>query len=442
MTTSTLAKEFDRLATRNAELLNTEAGEGKSLGESQELALEFDTNLTRLEELKGLLENEKRFEEINAWGSTPERKAAAFAAPGAEAQPEVKDRRRANPGQDFLNHEGFKAYLKGIAPNGLISDSADLASSPKFELKDLITGGAASGGAFFQTEYQNDLYVPFIQPALTVRDLVQNRRTDADVVSYPRAVSHTNAAAETAEATTAADAVITYDDPDIVIDRTGMGDKPEGTFVWEIVTAAMVAIAEGVPISKRTLMNASELEDIINGQLRYDLEARLNGQMISGSGSGGNIRGIRNTSGITTQAFSNNVVETLRKGKTKVTNPATGSGKIPNGAVLTPTSMETLDLFRVGGSTTTDGGFLVNPYTDRPARLWGMALVEESAMTATKAVVGYFKDAVLWDRQQATVEVFTQHKDFATRNLVQLLAEWWGQFGVIQPKSFCDCTMA
>jgi len=104
--------------------------------------------------------------------------------------------------------------------------------------------------------------------------------------------------------------------------------------------------------------------------------------------------------------------------------------------------METLDLFRVGGSTTTDGAFLVNPYGDAPRRLWGMALVEEAGMTANKAVVGYFRDAVLWDRQQATVEVFTQHKDFAMRNLVQLLAEWWGAFGVLQPKSFCDCTTA
>jgi hypothetical protein len=104
--------------------------------------------------------------------------------------------------------------------------------------------------------------------------------------------------------------------------------------------------------------------------------------------------------------------------------------------------METLDLFRVGGSTTTDGPFLVNPFGDAPRTPVGHGLVEEPGMTATKAVVGYFRDAVLWDRQQATVEVFTQHKDFAMRNLVQLLAEWWGTFGVLQPKSFVDATMA
>lgn len=442
MSTSVLAKEFERLATRNAQLLHTEEGAGDSIAESREKAEEFEGNLTRLEELKSLLEKEKRFDELNAWGSTPERKAAAFAD---DSEPEDKDRRprgqRANPGRALLDHPGFKAYLERVAPNGKISENTDLTSA-KFDLKNaLITGGDTSGGAFFQIEYQNDLYVPYIQPTITIRDLVQVRRTDADVVSYPRAVAHTNAAANVAEAENADDGEITFVDPDYVV-ATPSGTKPEGEFTWEQITQAVQPIAEGVPISKRTLMNASELEDIINQQLRYDLEQHLNSQMISGNGTDPNFRGIRNTTGILTQAFSNNVVETLRKGKTKVTDPTTGSGRIPNAAVLTPTALETLDLFRVGGSTTTDGAFLINPLGDQPRRLWGMTLVEEPGMTANKAVVGYFRDAVLWDRQQATVEVFTQHKDFAMRNLVQLLAEWWGAFGVLQPKSFVDCTTA
>ena len=55
MKASVLAQEFDRLATENADLLNTEAGEGRTLEESRELEGKFDANLTRLEELKGLL---------------------------------------------------------------------------------------------------------------------------------------------------------------------------------------------------------------------------------------------------------------------------------------------------------------------------------------------------------------------------------------------------
>lgn len=443
MSTSVLAKEFERLAERNAQLLHTDEGDGKSLAESKEKSDEFNANLDRLDEIKDLLESEKRFDELSAWAATPERRAAAFAQePEASGgDPAARARTRTSAGQALVEHAEFKAWLEHIAPDGRISESTPI-NSRKFELQNaLITGGdAGSGGAFFETDYTG-IYVPYIQPMVTVRDLVLSQNTDADVVEFVRAVAHANAAAETAEAANADDGVITFDDPDYVV-STPAGTKPEGGFTWEKVSQTVQPIAEGVPITRRALMNGSQMRGIVDDQLAYDIKQRINAQMIAGNGTSPNIRGIRNTSGITTQAFSNNVIETLRKAKTKVSNPATGSGKIPNGAVLTPTSMETLDLFRVGGSTTTDGQFLLNPYSDRPQRLWGMTLVEEPGMTASKAVVGYFRDAVLWDRQQTTIQAYEQHKDFAARNLVYLLAEWWGTFGVLQPKSFCDATMA
>jgi hypothetical protein len=438
MSTSVLAKEFERLAQRNAELLHTEAGEGKSLAESEEKAAEFDTNLTRLEEIKGLLEKESQFEELQRWASTPERKAAAFAAEDPTERAEKKDRR--SPGEQLIGNDEFKAWLSLIAPNGQLSDGTPV-SSQKFGVKDLITGASDSAGAFFRTD-QTGMYVPYVQAQLTVRDLVINATTDADLVEYARAVAHTNAAAVVGEATTADDPAISGASPGPYTVADASGLKPDGSFTWAKVTEAVRPIAEGVPISRRALMNGGQMRSIVDDQLRYDLAARLNAQMIAGSGSGDNFRGIRNTSGILTQTFSNNIIETLRKGKTKVASPNTGSGKVPTGAVLTPENLETLDLFRVGGSTTTDGQFLLNPYGDRPQRIWGMNIVEEPGMTTNKAIVGFFRDAVLWDRQQATVQAFEQHKDFAMRNLVQLLAEWWGAFGVLQPKSFCDCTVA
>lgn len=440
MSTSVLAKEFERLATENAQLLHTEAGEGKSLAESREKSDKFEANLTRLEELKGLLESADRFDELNKWAETPERAGAAFAAAAAPAA----DRRRPAPqtaGAQLINDPEFKAWLAELAPDGRLSNSTPV-NSKKFPVNTLITGGdAASGGAFFETDHTG-LYSPYVRPVLTVRDLVLNQTTDADVVDFVQAVAHANAAAETAEATTAADGAISGESPGPYVVAAASGTKPEGAFTWVVVSKTVQPIAEGVPITRRALMNGGQLMGIVNDQVRYDIERRLNGQMIEGNGTDPNFRGIRNTVGISTQAFSNNVIETLRKGKTKVSSPATGSGKVPNGAIITPENLETLDLFRVGGSTATDGNFLLDPYTDRPQRLWGMSLVEESGLTANKAVVGYFRDAVLWDRQQATVQAYEQHKDFAARNLVYLLGEWWGTFGVLQPKSFCDCTLA
>jgi len=437
MSTNVLAKEFERLAQRNAQLLHTDEGDGKSIAQSHELATEFDNNLTRLEEIKNLLEKADRFDTVQAWAATPERKAAAFAAD----TPAPREQKSRTPGRQILDSAEFKSWLAAVAPHGQISDGARV-QSPKINIKDvLVTGASGSGGAFFRTDY-DDGYVPYVRAQLTVRDLVLNATTDADVVEYTRAVAHTNVAAETAEATTSADPAISGASPGPYTVAAASGVKPEGEFTWVKVTTTVNPIAEGATITRRALMNGGQLQSIIDDELRYDLAARLNSQMIAGNGTDPNIRGIRNTTGILTQAFSNNIIETLRKGKTKVTNPATGSGKIPTAAVLNPTDMETLDLFRVGGSTTTDGPFLLNPYGDRPQRIWGMTLVEEPGMTAAKAVVGFFRDATLWDRQVATVEIFDQHKDFAARNLLYMLAEWWGAFGVRQPKSFCDCSTA
>lgn len=444
MSVSVLSKEFERLAERNAQLLHTDAGEGQSVEDSKALSDEFESNLDRLNALKGLLVKEKEFGELQAWAATPERRAAVTDTRGIPAKTDTPQAPQALT-DELLGSDQFKAWLAGIAPTGVISENAGI-QSPQFPVKGLaktlITGAdAGSGGAFVQRDYSN-LYVPYVQPQLTVRDLVINATTGSDIVEYVRALAHTNAAAPTAEATDALDGAISGATPGPYTVAAASGAKPEGAFTWVKVTAGVETIAEGVPATRRGLSDAGQLRAILEDQLRYDLAQTLNTQMISGNGTSPNLRGIRNTTGILTQAFSNNVIETLRKGKTKVSDPTTGSGKIPNGAVLTPTSLETLDLFRVGGSTTTDGPFLINPFSDAPRTLWGMRLVEEPGMTTSKAVVGYFRDAVLWDREQETVQFFDQHKDFAARNLVYVLAEWRGTFGVLQPKSFVDCTMA
>jgi len=444
MSVSVLAKEFERLAERNAQLLHTDEGEGKSLEDSKARSDEFETNLDRLKELKSLLVKEQEFGELQKWAATPERRAAV--TDGRDVKTADEPVRPRNLTDELINGEQFKAWLAQVAPTGVISENAALAS-PQFGVKGLaaktlITGAdAGSGGAFVQRDYTG-IYVPYVQPQLTVRDLVINATTGSDIVEYVRAVAHANAAAPVAEATTAADPAISGATPGPYTVDPASGVKPEGAFTWLKVTAGVETIAEGVPATRRAVSDAGQLRSILEDQLRYDLAQTLNSQMISGSGSSPNLRGIRNTSGILTQAFSNNVIETLRKAKTKVADPTTGSGRIPNGAVLTPTALETLDLFRVGGSTTSDGPFLINPFGDAPRTLWGMRLVEEPGMTTSKAVVGYFRDAVLWDREQETVQFFDQHKDFAARNLVYVLAEWRGVFGVLQPKSFVDATTA
>lgn len=431
MSVSVLQKRFAELAEENAKLLHTDEGAGRTPEESLAKSEKFDANLTELKTLKAELVRHGELDELNRWASTPERKAATRGAADLADGPR---RETKSAGAQIMESDEFKAWVKTIAPSGTIT--SPIGRSPSFQTKTVVTGlSATSGGAFVQRDYTN-IYVPYIQPQLTVRDLVINATTDSDIVEFVQANAHTNAAAAVLEATSGALPAV-YNTPTVA-----EGYKPEGAFTWAKVTAAVETIAEGVPVTRRAMTDAGQLMAIIDQQLRYDLARTLNTQMISGSGTTPNLRGIRNTVGILTQAFSNNVIETIRKAKTKVTDPTTGSGKMPDAVVMTPATLETLDLFRVGGSTTTDGPFLVNPYTDQVRRLWGMNLVEEPGMTTDRAVLGYFRDAVLWDRQQESVQMYDQHSDFAARNLVYVLAELRATFGVLQPKSFVDVTTA
>jgi hypothetical protein len=152
MSTSVLAKEFERLAERNAQLLHTDEGEGKSIAESAEKArqAEFDTNLTRLEELKSLLEKEQQFDELQKWASTPS--ARPRPSPGPDRAPAERPGAQgpSTPAASSVESDAFKAYLAHIAPDGKVSDNTDVHSA-KFPIKALITGGSTSGGAFFRS---------------------------------------------------------------------------------------------------------------------------------------------------------------------------------------------------------------------------------------------------------------------------------------------------
>lgn len=56
--------------------------------------------------------------------------------------------------------------------------------------------------------------------------------------------------------------------------------------------------------------------------------------------------------------------------------------------------------------------------------VWRVPTVVTDAIGADEWMLGDFTRAArLYDRQQATVEVATQHADFFTRNLVAILAE-------------------
>ena len=284
-------------------------------------------------------------------------------APAASAEAKAQEPERKALTDRVIQSGEYKAL---IASGALGSDvrgfNAKLADLSVAEVKTLITGlSDTSGGAFITNDRKP--YVP--QPRRTPRlfDLVTVGETGVDAVEYARQTTFTNVAAETAEATT-----------------TDTGTKPEATIAFEKVVETVKTIAHWVPTTRRALADVGQLSTLIDSQLRYGLEFRLETQMVQGDGAGENITGIINTSNILSQAKStDSVADAIHKGITQLR-----LGYVePNAVGMHPNDWQVLRLARDdSGSIAGTGSYLFGPPSQQVApTVWGLPVTVSTAST-------------------------------------------------------------
>lgn len=358
--------------------------------------------------------------------------AAEIGEPAAADVDALKDsagalRRVKNLGLEVVNSAQFKAAMAPFG--GRVPEKARFQTDP-IPVKGLFTGGDSTSAGVFVTAEDTGILEALGRRPLTIRDLISVRRTGSDTVEYVVQTAHTNAAASVPEATSTGALGDGTGGTSTLI--TG-GYKPEGSWAFERKTATVKTIAEWVPATKRALADVAQLEGLIRDELAADIREEEENQILLGDGSGEDLDGIFNTSGIQTQAFDNDIFRTVRKAITK----ARVVGRVvPNGVALHPEDVETVDLAREG---TNSGQFLgAGPFSMGPRTLWGLPVVESEAIPAGRGLVGDFSKAVLWDREQTTVTMTDSHADFFIRNMVAVLAEERVAFGVVRPTAFVD----
>lgn len=337
-------------------------------------------------------------------------------------------------GLQVVDSAEYKA-LMGSFPDGRIPDRASVKSNP-IAVKALLVGNDSTSGGAFVVNERTDIVEMLGRRTLTLRDVISVRRTMSDAVEYVRQVSHTNAAAPVAEATSAAAPTTGASSGAALTLNAGGGYKPEGSWTFEVKTETVKTIAEWVPVTRRALADIAQLEGLINDELKADLLEAEETQIVSGSGTGENLTGIMNTSGVQTQVFSTDIFSTIRKAITKA---RTIGRVLPNGIGLNPADVETIDLAKATGSGEFFSG---GPFSMGPRTVWGVPIVESEAFTAGTALVGDFKKAVLWDREQATISISDSHADFFIRNLLAVLGEERVAFGVTRPLAFVKAALA
>lgn len=247
-------------------------------------------------------------------------------------------------------------------------------------------------------ERDPEVYGPMRRVA-SVRDLLITRPTTAPAIEYLRATRTGSAALQAAE-----------------------GDaKAELAMGFTLLQAAVRTIACWVPASRQALDDMSMLADYIDGELRDALRLKEDQQLLKGDGTGANIEGLWTVA----SAFNRGSVVTspspadvLRLAITQL-QLARGT---PTGIILNPVGLELLELQKDA-----DGNYSlplkVNDQNGRTV-VWRVPTVVTDAIDEDEWMVGDFvRAARLYDRQQATVEIATQHADYFIRNMLALLCE-------------------
>lgn len=342
-------------------------------------------------------------------------------------------------GQLFVESDVYGSFTKQYVRGGVIPNQVKGIQSDPFQVdaKTLVTGASStSGGAFVR----NDLYVPVTdlvgERELTVADLVTQGTTESDSVDYVRVTAKTNNAAPVAEATTADAGAISGASPGPYTVAAASGVKPESAMALELVTTAVKTIAHWIPITKRAAADAGQVRTLIDNFLLYGLAEELEDQILNGNGVGENLTGILQSSPQTTGSAGTDIdaiVDAIAKVRTV-------GRRRPNGLVIHPN-----DWYSTGFLTAKDtqGNYLIGDpraSLEQLNTLWGLRVVVTEAMTENTALVGDFRQAVLWKREAPSILVSDQHADFFTRNLLAVLAERRDAFGVLDPQAFCTVT--
>ncbi len=339
----------------------------------------------------------------------------------------------ATPGEQFLNSREYKeldasgafnSHLAHVQFAVTLEDGTSLIQWHKEAQKTLLYGSSESSGGGWVVNDRLPGYIDILQREIVFLDLVPRITTVSDTVEYVTEDTFTNAAAFTAEATVTTGAT---------------GKKPESAVAYSVSTSAVQTLAHWLPVTNRMLADSPAIRGIINGRLLLGLDLILEDQVVGGDGSGANLTGILQTSGINIQGLgTDNTLDCLFKARTKVR--VNGKGR-PSAFVLHPNDWQSIRLVRENAATGSLGGYLMGaPSTTGPTTVWGIPVIESEALTENTGLTGDFQmGCSLFDREQSAIRVGTIDDQFI-RNMQTILAELRAAFVVFRPNMFTKIT--
>ena len=189
------------------------------------------------------------------------------------------------------------------------------------------------------------------------------------------------------------------------------------------------------PVPERYFADHANLEDFLRNEMEAGLYLALENQVVHGDGTGENLTGLLNTSGIIVQTFATDALTSIRKAMTSLEV----YGITPTALVLNPVDAEALDLLRDSGAT---GKYLLgDPGGDGVEKLWKVPRVRSNAVAAGTALLGDWQQAQVIVREDATLALDRSGENF-TKNLVTMRLEGRFGFAVKRPNAFVEVALA
>lgn len=295
----------------------------------------------------------------------------------ASQKPAAVEKTESSIGDEFVKSEAYKAFSEGRAGRARVF------------LKNTISAPTVS--------YKR-VAPQLPRPELMVEDALPAFATSANLIEYARESGYTNNAAATAEGAA----------------------KPESAITYTNVQAPVQVVAHWLKITKQLAADAPALAQYINARMLQGLAAKVEGEIIAGSGVAPHLSGLFTAGNYTAHGLTQGTGETNLDLIRKCAVAVRTNGYRPNIVLMNPGDFDA----EVMGLKTTDGIYIVaNPTSDDAPSIWGLRVVLSSAITSGNFLVGDSSMAAVWNREGAVVELFDQDEDNIQKNLITVRAE-------------------
>ena len=253
--------------------------------------------------------------------------------------------------------------------------------------------------------------IPSAQEERGVSDLMLPGTTTAQKITYFEETTFTNAAVETAEA-----------DP-----------KPEGALDFTLREDNVRKIATWIPITDEMMEDVPTFESYLRGRLGFMVKAREELQLLRGNGSGQNLLGVYNRTGVqTVTGYAMSTIDSILKAISNVQNNAFVE---PTAMVVHPNDWFEIRTSKASGT----GDYLLGPPTLDPnqVRPWGLQVRVTTNALENTGLVGAFNQAQIFRRSGIAIAISTENEDYFIKNKLAVRAEERLALAVYRPAAFC-----